>query len=91
MLAGTFYSPVGWLGHLKMSVTDTFSLQLAKYTNVAALAILIYDYFITLHSEVRKVSRPISALIVLVFSRYVPFAGSFMTSYSAVKIGAHKM
>ncbi|KAG0694812.1 hypothetical protein DFH29DRAFT_958552 [Suillus ampliporus] len=59
-----------------MSVTDTFSLQLAKV--FAALAILIYDYFITLHSEGRK-----WGIIHIVFtvSRYVPFAGSFMTSY----------
>ncbi|KAG0695077.1 hypothetical protein DFH29DRAFT_956903 [Suillus ampliporus] len=70
-----------------MSVTDTFGLQLAKYTNVAASAILIYDYFITLHSEVQWTWGRKWGIIRIVFtvSRYVPFAGSFMTSYSAVK------
>lgn len=69
-----------------MSVPDTFGLQLAKYTNVAASAILIYDYFITLHSEVewtlgRKWGIIRSAFTI---SRYAPFAGALMTSYSAV-------
>lgn len=70
-----------------MSVPDTFGLQLAKYTNVAASAILIYDYFITIHSEVewtlgRKWGIIRSAFTI---SRYAPFAGALMTSYSAVK------
>ncbi|KAG1728916.1 hypothetical protein EDB19DRAFT_2042453 [Suillus lakei] len=70
-----------------MSVPDTFGLQLAKYTNVAALAILIYDYFITLHSEVRWTWGRKWGIVRITFtiSRYVPFAGALMTSYSAVK------
>ncbi|KAG1846722.1 hypothetical protein C8R48DRAFT_779470 [Suillus tomentosus] len=40
-----------------MSVPDSFGLQLAKYTNVAGLTILIYDYFVTLHSEVRQIGH----------------------------------
>ncbi|KAG1727480.1 uncharacterized protein EDB91DRAFT_1315997 [Suillus paluster] len=70
-----------------MSVPDTFGLQLAKYTNVAASAILIYDYFITLHSEVRWTWGRKWGIIRTAFtiSRYVPFAGALMTSYSAVK------
>ncbi|KAG2056460.1 hypothetical protein BDR06DRAFT_1006160 [Suillus hirtellus] len=70
-----------------MSVSDTFGLQLAKYTNVAGLTILIYDYFVTLHSEVqwtwgRKwgITRT-----VFTFSRYGPFACALMTLYSAIK------
>ncbi|KAG2098216.1 uncharacterized protein F5147DRAFT_816041 [Suillus discolor] len=70
-----------------MSVPDSFGLQLAKYTNLAGLTILIYDYFVTLHSEVqwtwgRKwgITRT-----VFTFSRYVPFACALMTSYSAIK------
>ncbi|KAG2129570.1 uncharacterized protein EDB93DRAFT_1332270 [Suillus bovinus] len=70
-----------------MSVSDNFGLQLAKYTNVAASAILIYDYFVTLHSEVQwtwgRKWGTIRATFMI--SRYVPFAGALMTSYSAVK------
>ncbi|KAG1872575.1 hypothetical protein C8R48DRAFT_831581 [Suillus tomentosus] len=70
-----------------MSVSNTSGLQLAKYTNVAGLTILIYDYFVTLHSEVqwtwgRKwgITRT-----VFTFSRYGPFACALMTLYSAIK------
>ncbi|KAG1843625.1 hypothetical protein C8R48DRAFT_780607 [Suillus tomentosus] len=70
-----------------MSVSNTFGLQLAKYTNVAASALLIYDYFITSHSEVQWTWGRKWGIIRITFtlSRYVPFAGAFMTSYSAVK------
>ncbi|KIK40488.1 hypothetical protein CY34DRAFT_13699 [Suillus luteus UH-Slu-Lm8-n1] len=70
-----------------MPVPGTFGLQLAKYANVAALAILIYDYFITLHSEVEWTLGRKWGIIRTAFtiSRYVPFAGALMTSYSAVK------
>ncbi|KAG1764506.1 hypothetical protein EV702DRAFT_1283286 [Suillus placidus] len=70
-----------------MSVSDTFGLQLAKYTNVAASAVLIYDYLVTLHSEAQWSWGRKWGIIRIVFtiSRYVPFAGALMTSYSAVK------
>ncbi|KAG2358402.1 hypothetical protein BDR07DRAFT_284193 [Suillus spraguei] len=70
-----------------MSVPDPFGLQLAKYTNVAGLAILIYDYFITLHSEVKWTWGRKWGIIRIAFtiSRYVPLIGALMTSYSAVK------
>lgn len=70
-----------------MSVPDNFGLQLAKYTNVAAAAILIYDYFVTLYSEVQWACGRKWGIIRTTFtvSRYVPFAGALMTSYSAVK------
>ncbi|KAG1805891.1 hypothetical protein EV424DRAFT_259613 [Suillus variegatus] len=70
-----------------MPAPDTFGLQLAKYTNVAASAILIYDYFVTLHSEVRWTRGRKWGLIRTTFtiSRYAPFAGALMTSYSAIK------
>ncbi|KAG1874957.1 hypothetical protein F4604DRAFT_1925111 [Suillus subluteus] len=71
-----------------MSAPDTFGLQLVKYTNVAASAILIYDYFVTLHSEVQWTWGRKWGIIRTAFttSRYVPFAGALMTSYSAIKI-----
>ncbi|KAG2129569.1 uncharacterized protein EDB93DRAFT_1256232 [Suillus bovinus] len=70
-----------------MSIQDTFGLQLAKYTNVAASAILIYDYFVTLHSEVQWTWGRKWGIIRITFtiSRYLPFAGVLMTSYSALK------
>ncbi|KAG1879999.1 hypothetical protein F4604DRAFT_1749663 [Suillus subluteus] len=77
------------LSHSKMSVSDsdTFGLQLAKYTNVAASTILIYDYFVTSHSEVQWAWGRKWGIIRTTFtvSRYAPFAGALMTSYSAVK------
>ncbi|KAG1805866.1 hypothetical protein EV424DRAFT_257292 [Suillus variegatus] len=70
-----------------MSVPDTFGLQLAKYTNVAASAILIYDYFVTLHSEIQWTWGRKWGIVRTAFtiSRYAPFAGALMTSYSAIK------
>ncbi|KAG1781203.1 hypothetical protein EV702DRAFT_1193385 [Suillus placidus] len=76
-----------------MSVPSTFGLQLSKYTNalfyskVAASAILIYDYFVTSHSEVQWAWGRKWGIIRITFtvSRYAPFAGALMTSYSAVK------
>ncbi|KAG1810583.1 uncharacterized protein BJ212DRAFT_1377598 [Suillus subaureus] len=58
-----------------------------KYTNVAALAILIYDYFITLQSEVQWTFGRKWGVVRTTFtvSRYVPFAGAVMTLYSALK------
>jgi hypothetical protein len=72
---------------MSVSDTDTFGLQLAKYTNVAASTILIYDYFITSHSEVQWAWGRKWGIIRTTFavSRYAPFAGALMTSYSAVK------
>lgn len=72
---------------LNMSVPDTFSLQLVKYTNVAALAVLAYDYFVTLHSEVQWSLGRKWGIVRTTFmvSRYVPFAGAIMTSYTAIK------
>ncbi|KAG1781264.1 hypothetical protein EV702DRAFT_1193443 [Suillus placidus] len=89
-----------------MSDSDSFGLQLAKYTNgkvrlmttfivihepallAAALTVLIYDYFITLHSEVQWTCGRKWGIVRTTFtvSRYVPFAGAVMTLYSAVKI-----
>lgn len=70
-----------------MSDSDSFGLQLAKYTNAAALAILVYDYFVTLHSEVQWTCGRKWGIVRTTFtvSRYVPFAGAVMTLYSAVK------
>ncbi|KAG1805874.1 hypothetical protein EV424DRAFT_1647208 [Suillus variegatus] len=67
-----------------MSAPDTFGFT---YTNVAASAILIYDYFVTLHSEVRWTRGRKWGIIQTTFtiSRYAPFAGALMTSYSAIK------
>ncbi|KAG2036377.1 hypothetical protein BDR03DRAFT_1011718 [Suillus americanus] len=72
---------------MSVSDSDTFGLQLAKYTNVAASAILIYDYFVTSHSEVQWAWGRKWGIIRTTFtvSRYAPFAGALMTSYSAVK------
>ncbi|KAG1741628.1 hypothetical protein EDB19DRAFT_1907857 [Suillus lakei] len=47
----------------------------------------IYDYFVTLHSEVQWTWGRKWGVIrtTFVVSRYVPFSGALMTSYSAIK------
>ncbi|KAG2369109.1 hypothetical protein BDR07DRAFT_1477424 [Suillus spraguei] len=64
-----------------MTIPVTFGLQFAKYTNVAASAILIYDYFIILHSEVQWTWGRRWGIIRIAFtiSRYVPFAAAIET------------
>ncbi|KAH7927479.1 hypothetical protein BV22DRAFT_1127392 [Leucogyrophana mollusca] len=66
-------------------MTDPVGLQTSKYFNVAAAAVLIFDYCVTFEAEVRltwgrKWGPP---RILFVLSRYVPFAGALMTAYAA--------
>ncbi|KAG0700710.1 hypothetical protein DFH29DRAFT_607117 [Suillus ampliporus] len=67
-------------------------IQTAKYCNVAGLGLLIFDYFLTLESEVRwtwsrrwNVSR-----VIFVLARYTPFAAAGMTAYAAIATRANE-
>ncbi|KAH7920325.1 hypothetical protein BV22DRAFT_810748 [Leucogyrophana mollusca] len=70
-----------------MSVTfPSVGIQTAKYANVAGLGLLVFDYCITLSSEVHWMwgKKWEATRIVFTFSRYLPFAAVGMTSYSAL-------
>ncbi|KAH7923035.1 hypothetical protein BV22DRAFT_610598 [Leucogyrophana mollusca] len=66
-------------------MTDPVGLQTSRYFNVAAAAVLIFDYCVTFESEVRLTWGRKWRLprILFVLSRYVPFAGAIMTAYAA--------
>ncbi|KAN0082566.1 hypothetical protein V8E55_008361 [Tylopilus felleus] len=62
-------------------------LQTSKYFNIAGMAILIFDYVITLEDEARWVwGRKWDATrLVFTVSRYLPFAGTALTAYAALR------
>ncbi|KAH7912624.1 hypothetical protein BJ138DRAFT_755324 [Hygrophoropsis aurantiaca] len=61
-------------------------LQTTMYFNIAALALLTFDYCITLEAEVRLVwgRKWDMTRITFLLSRYLPFAGGGMTCYAAL-------
>ncbi|KAG1720996.1 hypothetical protein EDB19DRAFT_1917599 [Suillus lakei] len=66
-----------------LSVSDIVKLQTVKYSNLGSLAILVFDYFITVSEEVQwtwfkpwDVTR-----VIFIISRYLPFASVGMTAY----------
>ncbi|KIJ64113.1 hypothetical protein HYDPIDRAFT_188203, partial [Hydnomerulius pinastri MD-312] len=77
---------------MSASDLDSPGLQLSRfhahpqYMNVAATALLIYDYFITFADEIRWSANKSWNLTRISFtvSRYIPIAGALMTAYSAV-------
>ncbi|KAG2133525.1 uncharacterized protein EDB93DRAFT_1174461 [Suillus bovinus] len=69
-------------------VSEVADLQISKYANIGGLAILIFDYCITFQDEVRWTwSRPWGLIhIVFIISRYLPFVGSGLTAYAALRV-----
>lgn len=69
-------------------VSEVADLQIAKYANIGGLAILVFDYCITFHDEVRWTWFRTWDLIRVIFtiSRYLPFVGSGMTAYAALRV-----
>ncbi|KIJ62613.1 hypothetical protein HYDPIDRAFT_135729 [Hydnomerulius pinastri MD-312] len=63
-------------------------MRTSRYSNIAALAILVFDYCIMFDDEVRWVwgRRWDATRVVFTLSRYLPFIGVGMTCYAAVKI-----
>jgi len=67
-------------------MTESRSLQISKYCNVAAAAFLVQDYFLTLESEVSWAVRKRWSLPRGIFTvaRYVPFIGTGLALASAL-------
>ncbi|KAN0082569.1 hypothetical protein V8E55_008364 [Tylopilus felleus] len=72
------------------TVSQLAGLQTSKYFNIAGMAILIFDYVITLEDEARwEWGRKWGATrLVFTVSRYLPFAGAAMTAYYAARKAA---
>ncbi|KAH7918073.1 hypothetical protein BV22DRAFT_1134883 [Leucogyrophana mollusca] len=73
-----------------LSLIDAYPVnageQTVRYSNVAGLAVLIFDYCITLGSEIHWVwGKPWDiARTMFTCTRYMTFAGTVMTVYAAV-------
>ncbi|KAG2079097.1 hypothetical protein BDR04DRAFT_1146792 [Suillus decipiens] len=67
-------------------------IQTAKYCNVAGMGVLIFDYFLTLESEIRWTwnTRWNTTRILFVISRYMAFVAAGMTSYAAIATRANE-
>ncbi|KAG1776618.1 hypothetical protein EV702DRAFT_1279156 [Suillus placidus] len=71
-----------------LSVSDVADLQISKYANIGSLAVLIFDYCITFQDEVKWTwFRPWDLTrVIFTISRYLPFIGSGMTAYAALRV-----
>lgn len=71
-----------------ISFSEVADLQISKFTNIGAFAILIFDFCITFHDEVMWTwSRPWDMTrVIFVISRYLPFIGSGLTAYAALRV-----
>ncbi|KAH7885709.1 hypothetical protein F5I97DRAFT_1140890 [Phlebopus sp. FC_14] len=68
----------------------TVGSQTAKYCNIGAFGVLLFDYAITIELEVNltwKRRWDIPRIIFLI-SRYLPFAAAALTTYAAIVIRA---
>ncbi|KAF9219681.1 hypothetical protein BS17DRAFT_381266 [Gyrodon lividus] len=72
---------------MSLAISEVAGLQTTKYSNVAGLAILIFDFVITIEDEVQWVwGRSWDATrVIFTMSRYLPFLGMGMTAYSALR------
>ncbi|KLO05494.1 hypothetical protein SCHPADRAFT_724738 [Schizopora paradoxa] len=63
---------------------DARFLQIFHYTLVASVALLVYDYLLTLREEVRFMwlRRMTFGKILFFLNRYLPFAAGFISIYS---------
>ncbi|KAF9237221.1 hypothetical protein BU15DRAFT_76127 [Melanogaster broomeanus] len=72
---------------MSLTVPEFAGLQTSKaslhYFNVAGIAILVFDYFITIEDEARWVwgRRWDTTRLIFTVSRYLPFLGTGLTSY----------
>jgi hypothetical protein len=71
-----------------ISFSEVADLQISKYTNIGAFAILIFDFSITFQDEVKWTwSRPWDITrVIFAISRYLPFIGSGLTVYAALRV-----
>jgi len=68
---------------MSLTVPEFAGLQMSKYFNVAGIAILVFDYLITIEDEARWVwdRKWDTTRLIFTVSRYVPFLGTGLTSY----------
>ncbi|KAG1769675.1 hypothetical protein EDD22DRAFT_151575 [Suillus occidentalis] len=71
-----------------ISFSEVADLQVSKFANIGAFAILIFDFCITFQDEVKWTwSRPWDITrVIFVISRYLPFIGSALTAYAALRV-----
>ncbi|KAF8121555.1 hypothetical protein EV363DRAFT_1457534 [Boletus edulis] len=72
---------------MSLTVSEVAGLQTSDYFNVAGMAILTYDYVITLEDEARWVwgRKWDVTRFVFTVSRYLPFVGAGLTGYAAFR------
>ncbi|KAG1805623.1 hypothetical protein EV424DRAFT_1558713 [Suillus variegatus] len=63
--------------------SEIADLQISKFANIGAFAILIFDFCITFQDEVKWTwTRPWDIIrVIFTISRYLPFIGSGLTAY----------
>ncbi|KAG1779950.1 hypothetical protein EV702DRAFT_1083486 [Suillus placidus] len=71
-----------------ISFSEVADLQISKFANIGAFAILIFDFCITFQDEVKWTwSRPWGITrVIFAISRYLPFIGSGLTAYAALRV-----
>ncbi|KAG2095873.1 uncharacterized protein F5147DRAFT_840064 [Suillus discolor] len=68
--------------------SEIADLQISKFANIGAFAILIFDFCITFQDEVKWTwTRPWDIIrVIFTISRYLPFIGSGLTAYAALRV-----
>ncbi|KAG1865475.1 hypothetical protein DFJ58DRAFT_165293 [Suillus subalutaceus] len=71
-----------------ISFSEVTDLQISKFANIGAFAILIFDFCITFQDEVKWTwFRPWDIIrVIFTISRYLPFIGSGLTVYAALRV-----
>ncbi|KAG2057933.1 hypothetical protein BDR06DRAFT_994649 [Suillus hirtellus] len=71
-----------------MLFSEIADLQISKFANIGAFAILIFDFCITFQDEVKWTwTRPWDIIrVIFTISRYLPFIGSGLTAYAALRV-----
>jgi len=72
---------------MSLALTEAAELQTSKYVNIGAMAILIFDYVITIEDEARWIwGRSWDATrFIFTVSRYLPFVGTALIAYVALR------
>ncbi|KAG1804072.1 uncharacterized protein BJ212DRAFT_949529 [Suillus subaureus] len=71
-----------------ISFSEVADLQISKFANIGAFAILIFDFCVTFQDEVKWTwfRSWDTTRVIFAISRYVPFIGSGMTVYAALRV-----
>ncbi|KAG2151656.1 uncharacterized protein EDB93DRAFT_1138934 [Suillus bovinus] len=73
-----------------ISFSEVADIQVSKFSNIGAFAILIFDFCITFQDEVEWTwFRPWDITrVIFTISRYLPFIGSGLTTYAALRVSS---